>query len=80
MTPRALGVALALGTLALLPAAPAAQDAKRPPAAVVDLGTLGGPDSSASSINDRGQIVGTAMVDAVTYRPFRWEHGARRGR
>jgi probable HAF family extracellular repeat protein len=75
MTARALGVALALGTLARLPAAPAAQDAKRPPAAVVDLGTLGGPDSSASGINDRGQIVGFSISAAFETRAVMWEDG-----
>jgi probable HAF family extracellular repeat protein len=43
---------------------------------IVDLGTLGGPFSSASAINNRGQIVGVSNTDPVTLRGFLWEEDA----
>jgi len=39
-------------------------------ALMIDLGTLGGPESSAAAINDSGQIAGTAQVDANTGHAF----------
>ena len=41
-----------------------------------DLGTLGGPYSTANAINDRGAIVGTSYVDYSHTRGFIYEDGA----
>jgi probable HAF family extracellular repeat protein len=51
-----------------------------------DLGTLGGPDSLAQAINDKGQISGFSYIDATpvkatgapTQHLFLWEHGQMR--
>ena len=67
MAPRALtrrglsktGCALSVGLLALSSTARALADPSPPPAyRIIDLGTLG----YASGINDKGQVVGTALV------------------
>ena len=51
---------------------------------IIDLGTLGGNESSAFSVNDRGQVVGVAVNTipdpfsflATQLRAFLWENGA----
>jgi len=51
----------------------------KPPArtyTIIDLGTLGGPDSTAQGINARGQVVGysnPAGSSNIQYHAFLWE-------
>ncbi len=50
---------------------------------MVDLGTLGGPDSSSGLVNEHGQVAGVSYIDSTpngitripTVRPFLWEKG-----
>src|SRR5947207_905077 len=68
----ALGATLLLGTvLAESAAAAPAQHRYR----VVDLGTLGGRFSGATSVNDRGQIVGRSENAAGEWHAFLWQDG-----
>jgi probable HAF family extracellular repeat protein len=39
-----------------------------------DLGTLGGDETNASAINDRGQVVGSSQIDTGTHA-FIWQNG-----
>jgi probable HAF family extracellular repeat protein len=46
--------------------------------AIQDLGTLGGPDSCAVLINERGQVAGYSFTDlsaSPPVHPFLWQHG-----
>jgi len=42
---------------------------------IQDLGTFGGPFSNAFSVNDSGQVVGTAHVDQSATHGFLWQEG-----
>jgi len=46
---------------------------------VHDLGTLGGPTSTAVAINNQGQIVGLADTDTGVTVPFFWQNGVMTG-
>ena len=45
-------------------------------ATIVDLGTLGGAQSIAYDINNKGQIVGMSTTDSGQVHAVMWEHGA----
>jgi probable HAF family extracellular repeat protein len=40
-----------------------------------DLGTLGGPDAFATSINESGQVAGCANTDSANQNAFLWDNG-----
>jgi len=42
---------------------------------MIDLGTLGGSDSQAHGINQRGQVVGVSTTSAGVGHAFLWEKG-----
>jgi probable HAF family extracellular repeat protein len=42
---------------------------------MTNLGTLGGPNSTAYGINNSGQVVGSAYTNGVTYNAFRYSSG-----
>lgn len=79
MTPRTIALALVVGRLAWLPAAPAAQEARQAPAAIIELGTLGHDVSVAFAVNDKRQVVGFIADNFVEFRgAFLWEEGVMR--
>lgn len=79
MTLRTIALALAVGTLTGLPDAPAAQEAKPAPEAIIELGTLGHDVSAAFAVNDKRQIVGLIADNFVEFREaFLWEDGVMR--
>jgi probable HAF family extracellular repeat protein len=84
LLPTALTLVLAAATSAAsaasaapaAPAAPAAQGTEGAPAyRIIDLGTLGGENSFATAINDRGVVVGRSQTADGTYHGFRWRRG-----
>ncbi len=81
MTPRAgigLVVALVLALSTPSPPAVGAAPADAPAYIVTDLGTLGGPSSSATAISSSGLVVGTAdrpPPEFPPYRAFLWQEG-----
>ena len=42
---------------------------------MIDLGTLGGSNGAANSINDAGEIVGVAYLAAISHHAFLWRRG-----
>ena len=74
---RALIVLMILALTVCVPAMARSVAADSALFAVTDLGTLGGPSSGASSINDRGQVVGFANVPGATTttHAFIWQNG-----
>ena len=79
MTPRTIGLALALGASAAFPVLPAAQGGSVRPQTIVDLGTLGHDVSFAVAVNNKTQVIG---LIADNFEPFRsaflWEDGVMR--
>ncbi|MBO9663032.1 hypothetical protein [Dokdonella sp.] len=63
-------------SLAAAPGAPRPSGATPPPAyEIVDLGDFGGELANAHSINDAGQVVGTAEDPELDTLPFLWRDG-----
>jgi probable HAF family extracellular repeat protein len=46
-----------------------------PTASIVNLGSLGGNHSSASDVNDLGQVVGSASTPSGDYHAFLYQNG-----
>ena len=72
----AVGVAVAVGVLCQQPGAQAQDATVAPSYTVKDLGTLGGPSSSALGINDAGQVVGFASTSEGVSHAFLYERSA----
>jgi probable HAF family extracellular repeat protein len=72
----AVGVAVAVGVLCQQPGAQAQDATVGPSYTVKDLGTLGGPSSSALGINDAGQVVGFASTSEGVAHAFLYERSA----
>jgi probable HAF family extracellular repeat protein len=71
-----LSAATAAGVLLLFPQAIKAQPSALVSGAPTDLGSLDGQGSTASGINDAGQIVGSSFTTSGPPRPFVWQNGA----
>jgi probable HAF family extracellular repeat protein len=69
----AVGVAVAVGVLSQQPGAQAQDATVAPSYTVKDLGTLGGPSSSAFGINDAGQVVGWASTSHGVAHAFLYD-------
>lgn len=69
----AVGVAVAVGVLCQQPGAQAQAATVGPSYTVKDLGTLGGPSSTAYGINDAGQVVGGASTSEGVSHAFLYD-------
>jgi probable HAF family extracellular repeat protein len=72
----AVGVAVAVGVLSQQPGAQAQDAIVAPTYTVKDLGTLGGPSSTAYGINDAGQVVGGASTSEGVSHAFLYDRKA----
>ncbi|WP_329014985.1 hypothetical protein OG271_07695 [Micromonospora rifamycinica] len=70
-----LSVALIAAPAPAPPVAGSAAPGARAGYLMVDLGTLGGDDSYANAMNDRGDVIGRAQDASGVYQGFLWQRG-----